>query len=280
MSPGEFVQWRHTLRLSQAGAAAALGLSRRMVQYYEVGRPIPQTVALACWTALHGERVSPLRQRRRRRKPTTEPMTFAYADPPYLGQGKKHYGCHHDAAADFDDLNTHRALIDRLCDEFPDGWALSASSASMPALLPLCPPGVRVCAWVKPFASFKPNVGIAYAWEPVLLWGGRSRSRADPTVRDWLAENITLRKGLPGAKPERFCFWLFNLLNAAHDDQVVDLFPGTGAISSAWTTWCRKSALRRLEIGGGQGVRLQSPAKPLRPPRRSRAPRGAGRVSS
>jgi DNA-binding transcriptional regulator YiaG len=44
----EFVAWRERLQLSQIQAARALGLSRRIVQYYEVGvQPIPAHVMLA-----------------------------------------------------------------------------------------------------------------------------------------------------------------------------------------------------------------------------------------
>ena len=61
--------------------------------------------------------------------------------------------------------------------------------------------GHRICPWVKPFAIFKPNVGVAHAWEPVIIFGGRHRTRQQPTVRDRFAREITLRKGLTGAKP-------------------------------------------------------------------------------
>src|SRR5208282_5223367 len=50
----------------------------------------------------------------------------------------------------------HAELIERL--ETYDAWALSLSSTSLPEVLPLCPEGVRVGAWVKPFCSFRPNV--------------------------------------------------------------------------------------------------------------------------
>ncbi|KKM25473.1 hypothetical protein LCGC14_1594680, partial [marine sediment metagenome] len=65
-------------------------------------------------------------------------------------------------------------------------------------------------SWVKPFCIFKPGVGVAYAWEPILVSGGRKRPRSKPTVRDWVSANITLKKGLVGVKPEAFCFWLFD----------------------------------------------------------------------
>lgn len=43
-----FRQWRKTHDLSQEAAGEALGLKRRMVQYYEAGgHPIPKTVKLA-----------------------------------------------------------------------------------------------------------------------------------------------------------------------------------------------------------------------------------------
>lgn len=52
-------------------------------------------------------------------------MRFAYADPPYLGCGKKLYGDRHEQAADWDDPERHRQLVEQLCDEFKDGWAMS-----------------------------------------------------------------------------------------------------------------------------------------------------------
>jgi hypothetical protein len=64
-------------------------------------------------------------------------MKFAYADPPYIGQAKKHYS-HDPACAEVD----HRALIARLVTEYPDGWALSLSSPTLQQILALCPAGV------------------------------------------------------------------------------------------------------------------------------------------
>lgn len=175
-------------------------------------------------------------------------MRFAYADPPYLGCGRL-YSAHHPDAKNWDRLETHGALIQRLSSDYPDGWALSASVPSLPVILPLCPDGVRVLSWVKPFAVFKPNVGLAYAWEPVILFGGRKITRGEATVRDWLAENITLKKGLTGAKPPRFARWIFSALNArACDDELADLFPGTGVVGNEWVAWRAEGCPQ--EIGG------------------------------
>lgn len=163
-------------------------------------------------------------------------LSFAYADPPYLGCGGL-YAEHHLNALDWDRPATHQALIDRLCSEFPDGWAMSLSSPSLKTILPMCPEDVRVAAWVKPFAAFKPGVGVAYAWEPVIFRGGRRRTRDQDTVRDWVSANITLKRGLTGAKPRVFCRWVFASLNARAGDQFTDLFPGTGAVQAAWNEW-------------------------------------------
>jgi hypothetical protein len=167
-------------------------------------------------------------------------MRVAYADPPYIGQSKKHYGDHSDYAGEVD----HEALIGRLVDEFSDGWALSCSSPSLRQLLPLCPEDVRVAAWVKPFHVFKKGVRPAYAWEPVIFRGGRQIAQAPEkggeqiTPRDWVSAPITLRRGLVGAKPEAFCRWLFDLLGVEDGDEFVDLFPGSGSVGEAWRRWC------------------------------------------
>lgn len=161
-------------------------------------------------------------------------MKFAYADPPYFGCAKKHYGVE---AQEYDTLEGHKQLIERLKDGDYDGWALSMTSGNLRDLLFACPKRSRVMAWVKPFAIFKPNVNPAYAWEPVIVWGGRKRGRDIPTVRDWVRCNITLKKGLTGAKPKDFCFWLFEVLNMQPGDQFDDLFLGTGGVTAAWEEW-------------------------------------------
>lgn len=160
-------------------------------------------------------------------------MRFAYADPPYLGCAKALYG-----DPTYDAPAAHQALVERLCGEFPDGWAMSLSSPSLRVILPMCPPEARVAAWVKPFAVFKPNVNPAYAWEPVIFMGGRKRDRKQDTARDWHSENITMRRGLPGAKPPGFPAWIVSLLGADVNkgDTITDLFPGTGAMLGVWRT--------------------------------------------
>ncbi len=156
-------------------------------------------------------------------------MRFAYADPPYLGYASFY---DHPETHVWDLPETHQMFIGALSDWFPDGWALSLTSTNLKQILPMCPPDVRVMAWVKPFASFKKGVNPAYAWEPLVLRGGRRRTDGqERTVRDWTAANITLRKGLVGAKPPDFCRWVLDVLGYRRsEDEIVDLFPGTGVM--------------------------------------------------
>ena len=156
-------------------------------------------------------------------------MRFCYADPPYLNCGKRY---DHPEALIWNTEEAHINLIDSLVRDFPDGWAVSISVPSLPLYLAAAPKA-RVCAWTKPFAIYKPNVGVAYTWEPVLLSGGRKRTRQQPTIRDHLSENITLKKGLCGAKPLRFNQWILGLLNFQQGDEIVDMFPGTGGMADA-----------------------------------------------
>lgn len=158
-------------------------------------------------------------------------MKAAYADPPYIGQAKKHYS-HDPNCAEVD----HEELIARLNREY-DCWALSLSSTTLQQILSYCPPDVRVAAWVKPFAVFKPNVNPAYCWEPVIFRGGRKRGRDAKTTRDFLSCSIALRKGLAGAKPKDFCFWIFDLLGLDATDTLDDLFPGTGIVTRCWNQY-------------------------------------------
>jgi hypothetical protein len=157
---------------------------------------------------------------------------YAYADPPYPGQARRHY--RNDPSKIHAAEVGHAALIAQLERDYPDGWALSTSSSALRDVLALCPPDVRIAAWVKPFASFKPGVNPAYAWEPVIWRGGRKRGRHEPTVRDWVSANITLKRGTHGAKPEAFCFWLFDLLGLQCGDMFYDLYPGSRAVGAAW----------------------------------------------
>ena len=164
------------------------------------------------------------------------PLRLAYADPPYPGNAWL-YRRHRDYAGEVD----HTALIGRLSRY--DGWALSTSAVALPAVLALCPPGVRVAAWhrgERPGASRWP----LNAWEPVIYVQGRSIDArcSAPTRRvDSLVHGVAPMTTLPsrviGAKPAAFCRWLFDLLGATPQDSFDDLFPGSGVVGRAWTVF-------------------------------------------
>jgi hypothetical protein len=157
---------------------------------------------------------------------TSESIRAAYADPPYIGQAKRRYSC-----PEVD----HAELIERL--ETFDAWALSLSSTNLLEVLRLCPEGVRVGAWVKPFCAFRPNVNPAYAWEPVIFKLARHRTRQQLTIRDWHSANMTMQRGLCGVKPESFCVWIFEMLNLQPGDEFYDLYEGSGAVTRAFNRW-------------------------------------------
>jgi len=161
------------------------------------------------------------------------PLRLAYADPPYPGKAWLYKG-HSDYAGEVD----HAALIASLAGY--DGWALSTSAAALPAVLRLCPPGVRVAAWhrgARPAASWQPLP----AWEPVIYVPGRPADPARGRRADSLVHGVSAMTTLPGrvtgTKPPAVCAWIFDLLGTAPGDTLDDLFPGSGAVSRAWAAY-------------------------------------------
>lgn len=159
-------------------------------------------------------------------------MKIGYADPPYPGCAHL-YKDHPDFAGEVD----HAALIAQLERDF-DGWVLHTNVPGLKVVLPLLPENARVMAWVKGFAAFKKNIPVAYAWEPVIVKAARKPVVSKRlTMRDWVECSITLRAGLTGAKPAKVCHWAFEMVGARPEDDLADLFPGTGAVTKAWKTW-------------------------------------------
>lgn len=151
----------------------------------------------------------------------------AYADPPYPGWAKYYPEKTEVPSAE---------LIARL--QTYDGWLLHTHSNALREIVPLLPKEARIMAWVKPFAAFKKNVSVAYAWEPVIVKAARKPLVIGRIVmRDWIAASSTLQKGLVGAKPMDVCLWAFDMLGMDPDDELDDLYPGTGAVTAAWGAW-------------------------------------------
>jgi hypothetical protein len=176
-------------------------------------------------------------------------MRVAYADPPYPGCAKL-YKDHPDYAGEVD----HNELVRRLLSEY-DGFILHTSSVALDSVLLAFPDrlsklGCRIMAWTKPFCAFKRNVSVAYGWEPCIVKACRKPVVSGREVmRDWKSESITLKRGLTGAKPERLCFWAFEVLGMEPQDELVDLYPGTGAVTRAYEKW--RAALAEPSVQGG-----------------------------
>jgi hypothetical protein len=175
-------------------------------------------------------------------------VRLAYADPPYPGQAKRHYGKNGDPFAGEVGEVDHAALLEQL--ESFDGWALSTSAAALREVLELCPrpepstknpgrilsgTGVRVAIWYVTNSEPPGNRGTwHWSWEPVIIRPARAPAT---TIRDVLATHSP--KGfygntITGQKPDAFCQWVFRLMGAEADDELADLYPGSGAVSQAW----------------------------------------------
>jgi hypothetical protein len=191
-------------------------------------------------------------------------MKFAYADPPYLGRADFYVG-HHPEALIWDDPETHRALINRLQDEYADGWAMSLSGDSLRVLLPMCPAGARVATWITDRPRFAGNQNpIRRHCEPVIWCGGRGWETGTRAADFVITKQVPLPAGQPryrmqrekarkgelflGRKPREFCRWVFTLLGAAAGDTMDDLFPGTGAVGIAWEEFTGARPARELEF--------------------------------
>jgi len=174
-------------------------------------------------------------------------VKIGYADPPYPGCAHM-YKDHADFAGEVD----HAELIERLQREY-DGWVLHTHEPGLRTVLPLIPEDARVMAWVKPFAAFKRNVSVAYAWEPVIVRPARKPVvRSGLVSRDWVSEPIAMKKGLTGAKPRAVCEWAFHVVGAESSDDLYDLYPGTGAVSEAWRVWRHRMSPETIAVEQGE----------------------------
>lgn len=178
-------------------------------------------------------------------------MKLAIADPPYppyrdgrsratrwydsstpTNSRRAYNADHHAAAAEWDEPATHRALLERLHAEY-DGWAIATSSDGADVYGPL-PGHARRMVWVKPTAL--PGGGrIISAHEIVIVSCPRERlgRQTGPHVRDVLIQ-ISYADGFTGAKPPQWTHWVLDALGYDPDaDTVDDLFPGSGAVTTA-----------------------------------------------
>lgn len=178
------------------------------------------------------------------------PKRLAYADPPYVGLSAKYYRDQPTFAGEVD----HAALIASL--KAYDGWALSCSSKSLRFLLPLCPPEVRVCSWVKHGSVPAATWGLHAHWEGLLVMPARSPR---PGMADTLVSHPARHGGtLPGRKPIAFVVWMLECMGAAAGDELEDRFPGTGIVGRVWRELARPPVASFSARVIGDGVALPS----------------------
>ena len=176
-------------------------------------------------------------------------MKFAIADPPYLGRAVRWYGANgcgngfghgqadnHPDAYLWDKAETHKNLVNDLETNF-DGWAIAMSVHSLSTYLEIVETdsrnGIRVCVWHKPSAVTSGN-RITNNWEPVLIRVPSSRKGWKsnlPRISDVLTANPP-RSNFIGAKPREWTEWVLDLLGYQESDEIVDLFPGSGAVTT------------------------------------------------
>jgi hypothetical protein len=79
---------------------------------------------------------------------------------------------------------------------------------------------------------------ITWSWEAVLFTGGRGeQAHSRDYLRDYLVCGSVsgfLGNEITGQKPPEFCQWLFRLLGLELEDELVDLFPGSGIVGREW----------------------------------------------
>jgi hypothetical protein len=152
---------------------------------------------------------------------------LAYADPPYPGQADRRYG-----GVEVD----HAQLVDHL--QTFDGWALSTSAAALREIWNLAP-DARCGAWLKTWATNGWS-RVRWSWEPVLFVTDRRGIHPGERSDVWDALACAPNCGtgswqeVPGlgggSKPYPFVRWVLGLLDYREGDELVDLFPGSGAV--------------------------------------------------
>lgn len=139
----------------------------------------------------------------------------------------------HPAAGEWDDPARHRALLEQLVDEF-DGWAIATTLDGLDCYRPL-PPGARTMIWRK-LTSTRGSGRISNTLEAVIVFtppARRGRIDGLGQVPDFLQAEPP-KIGFPGAKPEKWTRWVLDALAYNPDeDEILDLFPGSGSVSSA-----------------------------------------------
>lgn len=145
---------------------------------------------------------------------------------------------YHPDAAEWDDPARHRQLLLELCEQF-EGWAIATTPDGVQHYGPL-PVGARIMAWVK-LRAMPTSARVASMWEAVIvLTPPARRARALDPVTGHLVQVPDVLVCAPpaasfaGAKPPQWTRWVLDAMGyTPEQDELVDLFPGSGMVAAA-----------------------------------------------
>lgn len=186
--------------------------------------PYPPSIAERYDLAAGGARIVTRSRARRWYGDGTRPSTERPAD-------------FHPDAGEWDDPARHRALLEQLEADF-DGWAIATTPDGLEAYRPL-PIAHRLLVWVKP-SAMPSSHRIATTWEAVIVKPPitrRARTDRGRGVLEQVPDVLTAAAPgarFAGAKPAAWTRWVLDALGHDPDaDTVLDMFPGSGAVSAA-----------------------------------------------
>lgn len=73
-----------------------------------------------------------------------------------------------------------------------------------------------------------------WCWEPVIIRGGRYSGGQVKNLLSCGAPTGFAHQTIIGQKPVKFVRWMFGLLGALPDDELDDLFSGSGVVGREW----------------------------------------------
>lgn len=184
-------------------------------------------------------------------------MKLCIADPPYLGRAAVWYGDsmgpsqvgvryggkskvsykpadNHPSAGDYDTIEKHREMVDRLIAEY-DGWAIAMAHDNLRDYIPMIPRSVpiRICIWTKQ-GPLPGGSRIINYYEPVVVRVPEGRRAAKGAIP--VPDSVRIpapRNGFAGTKPPAWTRWVLDMLGYDPEtDTVYDLFHGSGAVSA------------------------------------------------
>jgi hypothetical protein len=176
-------------------------------------------------------------------------MKFAIADPPYLGSAYRWYGINgrakgkglgradqHPEAQLWDKPEKHIELAKKLLNNY-DGFAIALTSHSLSTYLSVIQTerenGIRILVWIKP-ASLPSGSRITQSYEPVIVKIPKDRKgrKSGKQMVDYLIQAAP-RNGFAGSKPKEWTYWVLDALGVTKEDEIIDLFNGSGSVSQA-----------------------------------------------